>query len=62
MKNGTWTNGKRTVTGKWAYMWQSERFVVELNSVDRITGMRRRLVLAGDRPEWGNWKLVTTDN
>jgi hypothetical protein len=53
----TWVNGKQQVTGSWRYHWPSDRFVIELNSKDRITGTRRRMVVAGDTPEWGNWKL-----
>jgi len=55
---GIWTNGKQKVSGFWSYHWPSNRFVIELNSTDRLTGMRRRMTVAGDHPEWGNWKLV----
>ncbi len=56
-KPGTWTNGKRTVTGRWIYVWASQRFVIWLDSRDRVTGANRRIVTANDTPEWGNWKL-----
>lgn len=52
-----WTNGKRRVTGRWTYHWASDRFVVELDQRDRITGQPKCIVIAGDSPEWGNWKL-----
>jgi len=59
MKEGTWTNGKQTVRGWWEYLWAADKFVVELDSRDRITGQPRRMVLfGGDSPEWGKWKLV----
>lgn len=47
-----WINGKKVATGRWRYVWSADRFVVELAS-----GARH--VFAGDRPQWGNWKLQT---
>ena len=49
-RKGVWKNGKRTATGVWWFVWSANRFVVELDS-------GKRHVFAGDRPEWGNWKL-----
>jgi hypothetical protein len=55
MKTGMWTNGKRTITGVWNYHWPSDRFIVELKA-------GRRKVIAGEHPEWGNWKLVRQES
>ena len=52
----TWANGKRRVTGAWRYVWSSDRFVIELDTRDRVTGGNKRVVVGGDTPEWGNWK------
>jgi len=57
MKAATWVNGKRKITGRWEYFWAADRFVIELDSKDRITGEPRQIEVAGDRPEWGNWRL-----
>lgn len=57
MNVATWINGKQTVKGRWEYIWQSDRFVIILDKKDRITGDNRKIVVAGDRPEWGNWVL-----
>lgn len=57
MTKGTWVNGKKTLTGRWEYIWHSNNFTIVLDSKDRITGVQRRLTVHGDTPEWGNWKL-----
>jgi hypothetical protein len=57
MKPAIWKNGRRTMRGRYEYHWASNRFVIELESRDRITGANRRMVIAGDKPEWGNWRL-----
>lgn len=57
MKPAIWTDGVRELTGRWRYNWASNRFLIVLDSKDRITGDHRRLVVAGDKPEWGKWKL-----
>lgn len=57
MSRATWINGKRKQTGAWEYQRASDRFVIELDSRDWITGQKRRIVVAGETPEWGNWKL-----
>lgn len=60
MTRAVWTNGKRSITGAWAYQWASNKFLIELDSVDRVTGRIRRFELVGDeRPEWGNWRLAS---
>ena len=58
MRRGKWTTGKTTITGWWCYNWASRTFLVLLDSVDRITGEQRRLLVHNDTPEWGRWKLV----
>lgn len=59
---GVWTNGKRQLTGVWEYRWASDRFLVRLDSRDRIVGSPREMILAGEHPEWGNWKLLREPN
>lgn len=49
-RDGSWTNGKKRVVGRWLYLRHRERFIVELS-----TG--RRFEVSGDTPEWGNWIL-----
>lgn len=56
----TWTNGKRSVTGCWEWVWSAQRFVIVLDSRDRMTGEQRRIVTSNDTPEWGNWKRQPT--
>lgn len=58
MTRDVWVNGKRRVTGHWTYHWAPDRFTITLDQKDRITGENKRLVVAGDKPEWGNWKLL----
>lgn len=53
----TWTNGKHKVSGLWRYIWSSDVFVIDLDTKDRITGVGKRVVVRGERPEWGNWKM-----
>ena len=57
-KKATWINGKRTVTGHWKYYWPSDVFIINLDSIDKITGEKKRLMVHNDTPEWGNWKLI----
>jgi len=58
MTKAKWINGKKTLTGQWSYNWASDSFYISLNSKDRITGENRSFRVTGDKPEWGNWKLV----
>ena len=60
-RKATWMNGKKKLTGKWAYDWASERFYIFLDSTDPVTGAARKVVTCGDTPEWGNWKRVEGD-
>lgn len=56
-KRGTWVNGKKKVTGYWQYNRNADRFYIELDQIDSITGEHKNLTVYGDTPEWGNWKL-----
>jgi hypothetical protein len=56
-QRGTWRNGKQVVHGWWAYQWAADKFTIELDGKDEITGAARRITAYGDSPEWGNWKL-----
>jgi hypothetical protein len=56
MKEAVWTNGKRRVTGRWEYLWQSDRFRIELDQRDSTTGQPKRFTVTGESPEWGNWR------
>lgn len=60
-REATWTNGKQTVKGHWTYYRPSDKFFIELNSTDRVTGLKRKIESYRDEPEWGNWKLVRED-
>jgi hypothetical protein len=53
-----WTNGSRTIKGRWFYDLPADKFYIELDSIDRITGCQRNITSHRDEPEWGNWKLV----
>jgi hypothetical protein len=54
-----WTDGKRTITGRFEYYWPGDRFDIWLDSTDRITGKQRHISLVGeDSPQWGKWKIV----
>lgn len=56
MTAATWINGKRRVSGSWIYNWAGDKFVIILNSRDRVTGEPRRIIVHGETPEWGNWR------
>lgn len=56
-KQGTWRKGKKTVTGSWCYNWHSQRFHIQLNGKDRITGRPRTAIVSGDSPEFNGWTL-----
>jgi len=59
MHKARWTNGKRTVSGWWEYIWQSDRFFIIIDQRDRTTGASQKtLTTHNDTPEWGNFKLV----
>jgi len=52
MQEAKWTNGKKTISGRWVYIWHLKTFIVELS-----TG-RRIVLLGNDTPEWGKWKKI----
>lgn len=54
-KEASWTNGKETVTGKWAYIYESDSFFISLKN-----GETRRTYR--DEPEWGSFKLIRKNN
>ena len=58
MTPAIWKNGKKEVMGRWHYDWARDRFVIHLDSKDRITGRNRQIEVSGDSPEWGNWKRI----
>ena len=60
MPKAKWQNTKtkKIITGSWEYYRPSDIFTIWLDSVDKITGLRRRLTTRNDKPEWGNWKLL----
>lgn len=59
MREATWTNGKRTVKGRWDYYRPGDFFTITLDQRDSITGQRTKTFRSyRDEPEWGNWKLV----
>jgi len=60
-QKGLWLNGKQKQTGEWKYFWGSDKFIIWLDSVDRITGRQRQVEVHGEKPEWGNWKLQNDD-
>ena len=58
MRPGKWENKEKEITGYWRYNWSSDNFYVVLNSRDSITGQLRSFTCYGNKPEWGNWKLI----
>lgn len=59
MAEAQWTNGKRTVSGRWFYYRPGDFFSVELDQRDRTTGERTKIFrVYGDSPEWGKFRLV----
>lgn len=54
-REATWTNGRKTVSGRWVYIWHRQRFVIELSS-------GRQFEVDGDSPKWGSWKLERSVN
>jgi hypothetical protein len=47
----TWSNGKDTKVGKWAYKYESDTFLIYLDSGERFA-------VGGDSPEFGNFKRI----
>lgn len=46
-----WTNGKKTVKGKWTYIWSSEKFYIVLEDGTNF-------YTYGEHPEWDNFKRI----
>lgn len=60
MRRAAWTNGKRTITGHYEWIWSAQRFRIELDKGARVSA-GRVIVTAGsqdDKPEWGQWRLI----
>lgn len=56
-----WVNQNGDIQwGYWNYNWASDRFSIMLDSKDPITGMQRSFVIAGDNPNFGNYKVQPT--
>lgn len=53
-----WVNGKKKVSGHWNYLWSADKFIIQLDSIDRTTKRPRVFTVTGDTPEWGNWKRI----
>lgn len=63
MKEAKWTDGKRTVSGRWSYYWPGDFFTIEINQRDRTTGQKTKTIRAyGDHPHWGKFKLIREAN
>lgn len=61
MTPATWRKGNRTVSGRWRYNWASDRFLIELDKPNRLTGERRqRFWVHGDRPEFNGFVVDKT--
>jgi hypothetical protein len=51
MRKARWIKGDKIITGEWEYIWQSDRFIIRLDSRDPITGQYRSFCVCGDEPE-----------
>jgi hypothetical protein len=59
MADATWTDGKRTVKGRWEYYRPGDFFTIVLDAPDRLAGKHTRSIRSyRDEPEWGNFKLI----
>lgn len=61
MNRAKWTNGKRTVTGRWRWIWHKQRFRIILDVPSEVTSRQHDFLVAGETPEWGNWKLLESE-
>lgn len=58
-RQAQWTNGKKTISGRWHYFRPGDFFIIELDQSDRTTGQKTKTFrVYGEFPEWGNFKLV----
>jgi hypothetical protein len=58
LHEAVWSNGEVEIPGRWVYDRGADRFHIWLDSIDQVTRRARYLVVAGDKPEWGDWKRV----
>ena len=58
MKSATWVKGNQSITGKWEYYRPSEHFIIVLDSKDPVTGLFRKFVVYGDKPEFNGWRIL----
>ncbi len=56
--DAVWKKGKKTIKGRWMYIWHRNVFLIRLDSVDEITGQGREIEVHGDDPEFNGWKLI----
>lgn len=55
----TWQKGKRIIKGRWQYYRPSDKFFIEIDKADGVSGSRtRNFEVYGDTPEWNGWKRV----
>lgn len=57
----SWTDGKKTITGRWLYIWSRDRFVIWLDGKDDLGMRRREFETCNDSPEFGKFKLVKAE-
>ena len=50
----TWSDGKTTKTGQWAYRKESDTFLIYLDSGERFS-------IGGDDPDFGGFKRVKVE-
>lgn len=53
-----WKKGLAVVEGWCAYNWAADRFDIELDGKDRVTGQPRKFSVYGDEPNFNGWKVV----
>lgn len=53
-----WSDGYNVIDGTYLYNKPSDRFRINLDSIDEITGRRRELIVADDAPNFGNYILI----
>lgn len=61
--NATWKKGTKTLCGRWRYIWNRDRFVIQLDGRDPETGLTRQpFEVAGDSPNFAGWRLVEPES
>lgn len=56
-----WTKNGEVITGRWNYIWASDKFHIMLDSRDPVTGDYREFYVYDEHPEFNGWKLVRED-